>query len=90
VSPKQMRKMSCTAQIKVCQQIGRKDSIQAACRRISRLEAILYLGAQNFKILSKIIYQKNQNLKHLAVNVLFWAYSIVTLSDRSNLAGRYL
>jgi hypothetical protein len=37
-------------QIKVCQRIGRKDSIQAACQRMRRLEAFLYLAAQNFKL----------------------------------------
>jgi hypothetical protein len=30
--------------------IGRIDSIQAACRRMLRLEAFLYLAAQNFKL----------------------------------------
>ena len=38
---------------KVCQRIGRKDSLQAACRRMRRLEEILYLAAQNFKLFSK-------------------------------------
>jgi hypothetical protein len=41
-------------QIKVCQQIERKDSIQATCRKRRRLEAFLYLAAQNFKFFSKI------------------------------------
>jgi hypothetical protein len=40
-------------QIKVCQRVGRTDSIQAACRRIRRLDAFLYLAAQNFKLFSK-------------------------------------
>jgi hypothetical protein len=35
-------------QIKVRQTIGRKDSIQAACRRMRRLEAFLYLAAQYY------------------------------------------
>jgi hypothetical protein len=43
----------------MCQQIGRKDSIQAACRRMSRLKAILYLGAQNFKLFFKNLKSKN-------------------------------
>jgi hypothetical protein len=47
-------------QIKVCQQIRRKDSIQAACRRMSRLLAILYLGAQNTKLFSKFKYKKSK------------------------------
>ncbi len=34
--------------IKVCQPIGRKDSIQAVCQRMMRLKAFLYLVAQNF------------------------------------------
>jgi hypothetical protein len=40
--------------IKVCQGIGKKDSIQAAFRRMRRLEALLYLAAQNFELFSKI------------------------------------
>jgi hypothetical protein len=37
-------------QIKVCQRKGRKDSIQAAYVRMRRLEAFLYLAAQNFEL----------------------------------------
>jgi hypothetical protein len=48
-------------QIKVCQPIGRKVSIQAICRRMRRLEAILHLAAQNFEILSKIKDEKSVN-----------------------------
>ncbi len=33
-------------QIKVCQRIGRKDHLHAACRRMRRLEAFLYLAGQ--------------------------------------------
>ncbi len=40
-------------QIKLCQRIGRKDSIQTACRSLRRLQA-LYLAAQNFKLFSKV------------------------------------
>jgi hypothetical protein len=47
-------------QINMYQRIGRTDSIQAASRRIRRLEAFLYIEAQNYKLLSKI---QNQNLK---------------------------
>jgi hypothetical protein len=37
-------------EIKVClQRKGRKDFIQAACRRMRKLEALLYLEAQKFK-----------------------------------------
>jgi hypothetical protein len=36
---------------KVCQRIGRKDSVQAACIRMRRLEAFLHLADQNFKLL---------------------------------------
>jgi hypothetical protein len=42
-------------QIKVRQPIGRKDSIQAVCQRMSRLEAFLYLAAQNFELFSKFM-----------------------------------
>jgi hypothetical protein len=46
-------------QIKECQRIGAKDSIQAACRRKRRLATFLYLAAQNFlKVFSKIHNQK--------------------------------
>jgi hypothetical protein len=38
----------------------RKDSIQAVCWRIRRLEAFLYLAAQNFDLFSKI---QDQNLQ---------------------------
>ncbi len=37
--------------IKVCQRIGRTDSIQAVCRTMRRLETFLYLADQNFKLL---------------------------------------
>jgi hypothetical protein len=46
-------------QIKVRQPIGRKDSIQTV-RRSRRLEAFLYLAAQNFELFSN---NKDQNLK---------------------------
>jgi hypothetical protein len=47
-------------QIKVRQRIGRKNSSQAACRRMRRLEAFFYFAAQNFKFFSKA---QNHNLK---------------------------
>jgi hypothetical protein len=37
-------------QIKVRKPIERKDSIQAVCLRLKRLEALLYLAAQNFEL----------------------------------------
>jgi hypothetical protein len=37
--------------IKVCQQKGRQDSIQAVCRRKRRLEGFLYEAAKNFLLL---------------------------------------
>jgi hypothetical protein len=49
-------------QIKVRQPIGRKDSIQAVCRRMRRLEAFLYLEVQNFEFFSKI---KDKNIKKI-------------------------
>jgi hypothetical protein len=41
-------------QVKVRQPIGTKDSVQTACRRSRRLEAFLYLAAQNFELFSNI------------------------------------
>jgi hypothetical protein len=64
VSPKQLGKTGCAAlwlifsPNKLCQRIGRKVSIQAACRKMKRLVAFLYLAAQNFKLFTKI---QNQN-----------------------------
>ncbi len=37
-------------QIKVRQLRGRNDSVQAVSRKIRRLEAFLYLAAQNFEL----------------------------------------
>ncbi len=72
-------------QIKVCQRIGWKDTVLAACRRMRRLEA-----DQNFKLFSEIKKQNlKKTLKHISVNILSWAYLVVPLSGRSNLAGRY-
>jgi hypothetical protein len=45
-------------QIKERQPIGRKDSIQAVCRRMRRLEAFLYLEVQNLELFSKILDKK--------------------------------
>ncbi len=47
-------------QIKVCRWIGRKDSIQAVCRRLRRLEGILYEAAKNFELFLKIQSQNKQ------------------------------
>jgi hypothetical protein len=41
-------------QIKVCQPIGRKDSIQAICQRMRGLVAFLHLASLNFELFSKI------------------------------------
>ncbi len=69
--------------MKASQRIGRKDSIQAACRRMRRLEAFQYLAAQNYKLFSKTLNQILKNLKRIEVNVLSWGYSIEPLSGRS-------
>jgi hypothetical protein len=50
-------------QIKVRQPIGRKDSIQTVCRRMRRLDAFLYLAAQNFELFSNIQHQKKKRKK---------------------------
>jgi hypothetical protein len=47
-------------QIKVRQPIGRKDSIQTEYRRSRRLEAFLYLAAQNFELFLNIQDQKKK------------------------------
>jgi hypothetical protein len=68
VSPKWAWKTACTAlrrtfhQIKVRQQIGREDGIQAVCRRMRKLEGFyfLYEAAKNFNSFKK---NQNQNLK---------------------------
>jgi hypothetical protein len=39
---------------KAHQQIGRKDSIQAACRRMGRLDGFLYEAEKSFQFFSKI------------------------------------
>ncbi len=64
-SPERAWKTACAAlwrifpQIKVLRlQIGRKDSLQAVCRRMRRLEGCLYEAAKIFKIFLKI---QNQN-----------------------------
>jgi hypothetical protein len=41
-------------QIKVCQPIGREDSIQTVIRTSRRLDSFLYEAAQNFEVFSKI------------------------------------
>jgi hypothetical protein len=42
--------------------LSSNTSVPAACRRMRRLDAFLYLTAQNFKLVSKI---SNQNLNFL-------------------------
>jgi hypothetical protein len=68
--------------------VSSSTGIQTACRRTRRLEAFLYLAAQNFNLFSKIQDQNLKNQKPIAVDVL--SYQMVPLSCRSNLAGRYL
>jgi hypothetical protein len=55
-------------QIKLRQPIGRKDSLQAVCRKTRRLEAFLYFVAQNLELFTKI--QDKKNIKPVAVDVL--------------------
>jgi hypothetical protein len=69
-----------------CQPIGRKDSVQAVCRRVRRLETFLYLAAQNFELFTKIQDQNSRLKKRIAVDVLFEAYPMIPFSYRSNLA----
>ncbi len=72
--------------IKVCQPIGRKDSIQAVCQRMKRLEAFLYSAAYYFELFSKFMIK----IEPLAVDILSKAYPMIPVSCRSNLAGLYL
>jgi hypothetical protein len=76
-------------QIKVCQPIGRQDSIQTVIRTSRRLDSFLHEAAQNFEVFL-IFMVKLKNQKPIAVDVLFNAYPMVPLSRRSNLAGLYL
>jgi hypothetical protein len=62
-----------------------KRPIQAVCRRMRRLEAFLYLTAQNFEL-----FRKKRFKKPIAVDVLSEAYPMIPLSCRSNLAIWYL
>jgi hypothetical protein len=41
-------------QIKVCQLIGRKDSIQTVIQTSKRLDSFMYEAAQNFEVFSNI------------------------------------
>jgi hypothetical protein len=50
------------------------------------LDPFLSEAAQDFKVFQKLITE----IKIKAVDVLFKAYPMVTLSCKSNLAGRYL
>ncbi len=72
-------------QTKVCQPIERKDSVQAVCLRLKRLEAFLYLAAQNFELFYKIQDQNKKIKKPIAVEDLSEAYLMVPISFRSNL-----
>jgi hypothetical protein len=67
-------------QIKVRHPIRRKDSIQAVCRRMRRLEAFLYGSAQNFELFSKIQDQNGKIKKPIGVDVLSEAYPMIPLS----------
>jgi hypothetical protein len=40
--------------MKARQPIGRRDSLQAVCRRIKILDGFLYEAAKNFEIFSKL------------------------------------
>ncbi len=44
-----------------------------------RLEAFLYIAAQNFRLFFKILKSKFKNLKHIVVNLLSWAFPMVDL-----------
>jgi hypothetical protein len=57
-------------QIKECQLIGRKNSMQAVCRRRRRLEPFLYLAAQNFELFSKIKDRSKKIKKTLSFRCL--------------------
>jgi hypothetical protein len=74
----------------VRQPIGRKDSIQTVILTSRRLDSFLYAAAQNFEVFSKILKTEIKNLKTLADDVFFKAYTMAPLSCRSNLSGRYL
>jgi hypothetical protein len=77
-------------QIKVRQPSGRKDSTQTVILASRRLDSFLYAAAQNFEVFSKILKTEIKNLKTVADDVFFKAYTMAPLSCRSNLSGRYL
>jgi hypothetical protein len=60
-------------QTKVCQPIGRKDSMQTVIRISRRLDLFLHEEAQNFELF-KYSRSKLKNQKHIAVDVLIKAY----------------
>jgi hypothetical protein len=55
-----------------------------------RLDSFLHEVAENYELLSNIPRSKIKNKKPIAVDVLFKAYPLASLSCRSNLAGWYL
>jgi hypothetical protein len=71
VSPKLARITGCAALRRIFsskkelrQTIGRKDSIQAICRRIRRLDGFLYEAQKNFELFKKI-QDQNKKIKNL-------------------------
>jgi hypothetical protein len=67
-------------QIKGRQPKEREGFYTTVCRRSRRLEAFLYLAAQNFELFSNIQDKKLKNQKPIAVDVLFKAYPMASLS----------
>jgi hypothetical protein len=57
----------------VYQQLGRKDSIEAAFRRLRRIEAFYLFSSSELKTLFKNRKSKLKNAKYNAVKVLSWA-----------------
>jgi hypothetical protein len=64
--------------------------MQTVIETSRRLDSFLHDAAQNFELLSNIQNKKNKKYKPIAVDVLFKAYPMVSLTCRSNLAGWYL
>jgi len=69
--------------------IGRKDSIQAVCRRMRRLDGFLYEAEKKLWTLYKNSRSKLKNLKPIVVDVLSQTYPMVSLSYRSKLYRRH-
>jgi hypothetical protein len=64
--------------------------MQTVIQSSRRLDSFLQEAAQNFELFIKHSRSKIKNKKPIAVDILFKAYPMVTLSCRSNLAGQYL